>query len=440
MSLDFYTPPDIEEIIARVKTYIKSELKQLNPTDQNNVIFSLVVAMANLSNDNNKQILTDILPNCFPQHCNTVEALENFATIKNVPRTQATASSGLATIQGNRGVVIPLGTIFIANNNQFRTSGTVEISNTVMQLKSLSVNGTIVTATTASTHNFASNNTVTISGAESELLNGDFVITSTGLDSFTYTIPQSETTEETGNELLASTDMAILNLSCLSSGSSTNLSNGDALAIGEQIEGLNANAYTQFSGISGGSDLQKFDDWKDDVVDRFKNPITFFNKNNIEKTAKGIAGVTRVWVEPCTPDVGQVTVYFIRGNDADIIPNYNEVSKVATAIRALRTVKDDGDDVIVKAPIKKVVDFNFSSISPNTATMKTAIQNSLKQLFEDEINLSTNITELTYNNAIGNSYDSETGSKLSTYTLSNPTSDIEVKEGEYPVLGNITFE
>ena len=71
--------------------------------------------------------------------------------------------------------------------------------------------------------------------------------------------------------------------------------------------------------------------------------------------------------------------------------------------------------------------------------MKTAIQNSLKQFFEDEIELGKNLTALDYNNAIGNSFDMETGTKLKSYSLSNPTSDISVNFGELPVLGEVTF-
>lgn len=439
MAIEFFEPPETEEIISRIKTYIKSELKELNPTVQNSMIFSLIVALANLSNDNNKQILLDILPNVFPQYCKSEESLINFSELKNIPRTPATSSKGKATIQGNLGVVIPLGTVFIANNNSYKTKNTVEVSNENIRISKLSVNGTLVTATTVSNHNFASNLNVSISGAENEALNGNFTITSTGLNSFVYSISENISEEETGTDIFASSNIAVLDFDCLTTGSNTNLNNGDALALSEGIVGLNDNAYTQFSGISGGTDIQSFEDWKNNVVNRFQNPITFFNENNIRKTALSVSGVTKVWVYPITPEVGQVTVYFIRGNDTDIIPDANEVIEVSNKIKALRTVKDDPADVFVYAPIPKRVDFTFSSITPDTPTMKTAIKNSLKQLFEDGIELGENLTELTYNNAIGNSYDMENGVKLKNYTLDTPTGDIEVNMGEYPILGTVTF-
>lgn len=435
---DYFTPPEVDEIIDRCKTYVKGELKTLNPTDQNSLIYSLIVALANLSNDNNMQIKLDILPNSFPQYCKTEESLDNFAYIRNVPRTQASSSSGLAVIQGVEGGVIPLNTSFLANNKTYKTGGTVEISEHSIALTSLSVNGTLVTATTASNHNFASNITVNISGATNENLNGDFVISVNGLNSFTYNISEETITQETEN-LLAKAMIGVLDVKSVQTGSDTNLSNGDALSIENKIDGVSDNAYVQFSGISGGSDIQKFKDWQDNVVDRYRNPITYFNENNIKNVAKSVAGVTKVWVKSTYPTVGQCTIYFIRGNDENVIPDANEVSIVANKIKALCTVKDDKDDIFVYAPTPKTVDFSFNSINPNTPTMRTAIQNSLKQLFEDEADLEVDMTEDDYRTAIKNSFDMETGSKLVSFTLANPTGDIKVVEGELPVLGNITF-
>ena len=60
-------------------------------------------------------------------------------------------------------------------------------------------------------------------------------------------------------------------------------------------------------------------------------------------------------------------------------------------------------------------------------------------MFEDEIDLGVNLNEIDYLTAIKGSFDMETGSKLSSFTLSNPTGDIEIGTYEYPVLGTITF-
>ena len=159
-----YNPPDIKTIIDRIKTDIKSVIKELNPTDQNTFIFSLVVAMAGLANDNNLQIKLDIIPNSFVTTCKDEEALEPFATLKNVPQKLATGSEGKAVISGLSGTTIPIGTIFLANEQRFRLQSSVSIGTQSIGISEITCNGKTVNVTTSSDHNFASNIQITISG------------------------------------------------------------------------------------------------------------------------------------------------------------------------------------------------------------------------------------------------------------------------------------
>ena len=144
-------------------------------------------------------------------------------------------------------------------------------------------------------------------------------------------------------------------------------------------------------------------------------------------------------MKECTPNVGQVTVYFVRDNDADILPDSNEIAKAKEAVEALRTVKDSKSDVFVYAPTSKVVNFNISNVVPNTATMKTAIENNIKQFFDDNVDLEATLSLEKIKSAIQSSFDLETGKQLDTYTLNNPSEDIVCGTGELPVLGTITF-
>lgn len=437
-----FNPPSIAEIIDREKTYIKEVLKSLNPTDQNTFLYSLLVAMANLSNDNNVQLKIDIIPNSFVTTCKTEEALQPFAEVKNVPRNLATVSSGKAVISGIAGSVIPLGTNFLANNIKYRQSATVELAEQSIGISQITANGKTVTVTTTSEHNFASNIPVTIAGCQTEAFNGTFnTVTVTGLTTFTYQIENSVTATETGGELTltASATIAVLNLRSQSYGKDTILSNGDSLAIETQIAGVSNNAYTMYSGISGGADDEEFDEWKDRVVYRYQHPITYFNVANIKTAVLAISGNTRCWVKECTPKVGQVTVYFVRDNEENILPDSNEIAKAKQAISDLLTVKDSDSDVFVLAPEAKVVNFNISDISPNTATMKTAISNSIKQFFDDNVDLGVSLSLDKIKSAIQASFDLETGKQLDTYTLNLPNEDIVCDEGELPTLGTITY-
>lgn len=435
-----FNPPSIEEIIDREKTYIKEVLKSLNPTDQNTFLYSLLVAMANLSNDNNVQLKIDIIPNSFVNSCKTEEALQQFADIKNVPKNLATISSGKAVISGIAGSVIPIGTNFIANNVTYRQSATVEIAEQNIGISNITANGKTVTVTTTSEHNFASNIPITISGCQTEAFNGTFnTVTVTGLTTFTYQIESFVTATETSGELIASATIAVLNLRSQSYGADTILENGDSLSIETQIAGVSSNAYTMYSGISGGANDEAFDVWKERVIYRYQHPITYFNVANIKTAVLGISGNTRCWVQECTPAVGQVTVYFVRDNEENILPDSNEIAKAKQAISALRTVKDSDSDIFVYAPTAKIVNFNISDISPNTATMKTAINNAIKQFFDDNVDLGITLGLDKIKSAIQASFDLETGKQLDRYTLNMPDSDIVCGAGELPILGSVTF-
>ena len=47
--------------------------------------------------------------------------------------------------------------------------------------------------------------------------------------------------------------------------------------------------------------------------------------------------------------------------------------------------------------------------------------------------------EIDYNSAIINTVDTETGQKLSSFTLSSPSGDISISTGELAVLGSVNF-
>lgn len=432
-----YNPPDIKTIIDRIKTDIKSVIKELNPTDQNTFIYSLVVAMAGLANDNNLQIKLDIIPNSFVTTCKDEEALEPFATLKNVPQKLATGSEGKAVISGLSGTTIPIGTIFLANEQRFRLQSSVSIGTQSIGISEITCNGKTVNVTTSSDHNFASNIQITISGCSTPEFNGNFVITATDTNKFSYQINTTVTaTETTGT---ATGTIAVLDLKSVGTGASTNLANGDSLAIENQIAGANMYAYTMFTEISGGADDEAFEEWKKRVVYRYQHPITYFNEANVINAVLSIAGNTRCWVKKCTPTVGQATVYFVRDNDVNILPDVSEIQNAKDAIVALRTVKDSDSDIFVYAPTSVIANFNISNVSPDTPTMKTAIKNSIEQLFADKANLETNLTLDMIKSAIGNSFDLESGAEIQNYTLNSPSADIICGTGELAVLGTITF-
>ncbi len=141
-----------------------------------------------------------------------------------------------------------------------------------------------------------------------------------------------------------------------------------------------------------------------------------------------------------TVAIGQVRVFFMRDNDINPIPSGSEVATVKTKIEEILPANTDEDnDLFVLAPVAVVTDFTFSSLTPNTSTMQTAVENNLKAFYAENTSVGVNIDEDAYRSAIFNTVDTETGDVVITFALSTPTADIVIGSDEIGLLGNVVF-
>ena len=171
----------------------------------------------------------------------------------------------------------------------------------------------------------------------------------------------------------------------------------------------------------------------------YQNPVTPFNVAEITKVAKSISGVTRVFVYPITPGLGQVTVLFVRDNDPDIIPSSNEIDDVRTAILEIMPVNMSPNYLFVLAPTPKIVDFNFSTLVPNNTSMQEAIVNTLAETFAEQSQLGVTIPQHIYTCPIFETIDPTTGQQVQSFTLISPVGDIVLGPQEIAILGNVVF-
>ena len=141
------------------------------------------------------------------------------------------------------------------------------------------------------------------------------------------------------------------------------------------------------------------------------------------------------------PAPGQVVVYVLRDNDANIFPSSSILATTKQAIidNGALPANTYGGDVFVFAPTPETVDFTFTAISPDTPTMRTAIADSLTAFFKDVVDFEEDVTEGAYLGAIQNTQDQVTGDFLQSFTLSAPSGSVTVGDGEIAVLGTVTF-
>jgi len=432
-------PENRKEVSDRIKTDVQNNLPQSNPFLKNSWIAALIQGFAGRIYDIYYQIKKLLFPNLFINTATLTETIERWADIYGIVRNSATQAEGNITATGIASTVIPDNTEFQSTDGiVLKTQGSVTITAQSISISSLTRVGTTVTATSASNHPLATGVSVTISGAVETDYNGTFEIVVNGLNTFTYEITATPTSPATGT-ILAGFTIADLSVKTDDFGQSANLLNGDTVTVTTPIVGMTSEAVVQYGEVGGGTDIETDASLQDRVLFKIQNPTSHFNSASITLKAKEVSGVTNVWIFEATPSAGKVEIYFARYNDVDPIPSGAEVTEVKNKILEIKPAHTPDSYVIVQAPTAVTVDFTFTALSPNTTSMQNSINTSLQQFFREEVNVGENITQDKYRSAIQNTIDNETGEKVTSFTLSTPTTDISITGGQLGILGTVTF-
>jgi len=434
MTIEFPSKP--KEIEQRAKTDVQRELSESNPFLKNSFLGAIITGYSLRVFDFYTQ-LQELIKQLFVQTA-TGEFLVMFGEWFGITRISATSATGTVVATGTASSIIPSATLFQSSDGlQYESTAQAVITDVLITIASITRSGSLVTVTSTNAHNLASLIDVTISGADQSEYNGTFAVTVTGLTTFTYDIVGTPVTPATGT-IMAAFTTANISLKSIDFGQSVNQLAGTTITFVSPVAGVDSNTTVDFSEISGGTNIEDDPDFRTRVIDRVQNPVALFNIPAITNKAKEVAGVTRVFVFEITPDVGQVTIYFVRDNDANIIPSAGEVATTKDKILEIKPANTADDDVIVLAPTEVSVDFTFSAINPSTPTMQDAITTSLNEVFKIT-ELGVDVTEDSYRSAIFQTTDRETGDRLQSFSLTTPTADITIAAGEIATLGTITF-
>lgn len=137
--------------------------------------------------------------------------------------------------------------------------------------------------------------------------------------------------------------------------------------------------------------------------------------------------------------LGQVIIFFTRDNDANVIPSASEVNTTKDKLIEIMPANTSVNDMIVNAPTANIVNFTFTDLTPNTSTMQAAITANLEQLFEEGTSVGQDLKSFSYESAIFQTVDSETGDIITDFTLSAPSGDVSIAADELPILGSIAY-
>lgn len=433
------TPDTAKEVVDRAVLDVEAALASVGgkPALKNSWLNTLIVAYSNRIFDFYfalDQAALEAIPNT------AVVNLDRWAAIYKILRVAGTPSTGNVITSGTVGSTIVKDTTLATGDGRLYDVRTqVDITTKSLSVASITRTASVATLTTSAKHELGSQVFISVTGAnEAEYNVTGAVATITGDDTLTYAVTGTPATPATGTILLGF-DSATLVIDSQEFNDDQDLLFDAALKFESPIVGVDDTARVDFDAVGGGSDREIDSALRERLLDRIQNPVAHFNVAEITALAKTISGVTRVFVQEITPLVGQVTVFFMRDNDATPIPSGAEVTAVKALILTIKPATSDDDDVIVSAPTAVTQDFTFTDLQPNTSTMKDAVEESLKEFFAERTSVGVDVDSDAYRSAIFNTVDTTNGDVVTTFTLSTPVGDISVAAGFIAILGNVTF-
>lgn len=431
--------PTLSELVERIQTDMKAQLPESNPFLEKSAILAVLISFAGRYFENYTSI-NQLLLALFPT-TSSDDFIDLWGAIFGIPRLTATPSVGTAIATG---ILFP--TTSVAAGAQLQDSAGIiyevqadaTVQNTSTPIQSITSIGTTATVILSTPPAFATGISVLIAGVDQSTYNGTFPIVMINDSSFTYTLPTSAPSPATGT-ITAEVDSVALLLQSITQGSETNALSGTELTFVAITGGIDNNvAFVDFSALTGGEDEESDDTYRARILNRFAFPVANFSISSIEEECFKIQGVTRVSVLSTTPGNGEVTVYFVRDNDSNIIPTPPEVTVVKNQILTIQPAGMLVASLFVNAPTPINVNFEFNTLIPDTATLRDAIQANLQAYFRS-IAIGQSVEKIAYDSVIFNSIDPLTGTKVQSFILVLPAGDVPINFTQVGRLGTVTY-
>lgn len=235
---------------------------------------------------------------------------------------------------------------------------------------------------------------------------------------------------ETDAEATIALGVATAAVAAVAAGAAGNTLAGSALGLVAPVAGVTSQATVAAGGLVGGADTETDQSLRARFLTRLRQPPHGGADFDYVEWAKQVAGVTRAWVYPGELGLGTVSVRFVRDNDVSIIPDAGEVTAVQDHIDALRPVTAA---LTVVAPIADALNFTFTTLAPNTAAVKAAVEAELRDLLLRESEPGATILLTHIREAVSNA----TGEH--NYVMTAPAADVAHATGHMATFGAIAW-
>jgi uncharacterized phage protein gp47/JayE len=211
-----------------------------------------------------------------------------------------------------------------------------------------------------------------------------------------------------------------------------NLETGQTLTVSTPPTGVPGEATVVL--MDGGVDTESDDDLRARILERIRQPPMGGAIHDFERWAKAVSGCTRAWCGPLEMGIGTVTVRVLFDDlraDDDGWPRGEDLEKVTAYINTQRPVAVK--DFFVVAPVKQFIDVRIDNLTPDTAAVHAAIEDSLKEMLLNYASPGQTIFAAWKAQAIMNT------AGVISFDLTNWNDDFMQSPGHMAVLGDIVY-
>lgn len=223
-----------------------------------------------------------------------------------------------------------------------------------------------------------------------------------------------------------------------SRGASTNRDAAAGLSLLDPLSwpGLSSTATVANGGLGGGADAEGDASLRARGLQRKANPPQGGALSDYERIVLAVPGVLKAWAWRVPASPGTVLVHFLFEGRTDYIPEAGDIVAVQAAIDAARLIRVD--DSVAAAPVAQAVDVTITGLSTDNSAVRAAIEASIRAMFlarcRPGIAGDTFTVSLSW---IAEAISTATGEER--HVLTEPSADITLTGGAFPVLGTMTY-
>lgn len=174
--------------------------------------------------------------------------------------------------------------------------------------------------------------------------------------------------------IMPATSMLDIDVVCTTPGQAGSTDADTELTLVNPAEGIDGKAVVIAPGLTGGADVESYDDLRERVLQVRRNGGQVGKTADWETWALEVAGVTRAWAAPRLIGPGTITVFFVRDDDADIFPDSQETAAVQSHLEATGT---PFGQIFAVGPKRKLIDISLR-VSPDTPEVRAAVTEALR--------------------------------------------------------------